>query len=351
MLEADVRLTLGELDLAAAFSVAPGETLAVLGPNAAGKSTLLRALGGLQRHEGRVTLAGRVLDDGPGRRHVHPERRNAGFVFQDHVLFPHLSALDNVGFGLRAKGLTKRAAAHEAAGWLSKVGLDGFAKHRPAQLSGGQRQRVALARALAIRPQLLLLDEPTASLDAPSRVGMRRDLAAQLAAFDGIRILVTHDALEAAALAQQLLILEAGKVVQQGSLPEVTARPRSAYVADLAGLNLLLGEADGGTVLLDSGAAVAAPSPLRGAVFVTVHPRAVALHRHRPEGTPRNVWAGTPVGVELLGDRARVQVLGDAPAPALVAEVTPAAVSALELDRGGRVWVSVKATELNVYPR
>ncbi len=350
MLQADVRLTLGELRLRVALTAGAGETVAVLGPNGAGKTTLLRALAGLLPHDGRTVLDGRVLDDAATGVRLPPERRQAGFVFQDHALFPHLSALENVAFGLRARGQGRRDARREAAGWLERVGLGGFESYLPDALSGGQRQRVALVRALAVRPALLLLDEPTSALDAGARVEIRHDLARVLSDYRGVRVLVTHDPVEAAALAGRLVILEEGAVVQTGTLAEITARPRSSYTADLAGVNLLSGRAGDGAVELDSGFALAAPGAQRGDVLVTVHPRAVALHRRPPEGTPRNVWQGVLAGAELLGDRARVRVEGLGGAPQLVAEVTLAAVSELGLQEPGPVWVSVKATELNVYP-
>jgi molybdate transport system ATP-binding protein len=337
MLQADVRLRKARLDLEATIDVQAGETLAVLGPNGAGKTTLLRALAGLEMYEGSVTLDGRPLDGLP------PEKRSCGFVFQGHALFPHLDVRSNIAFGL------SRADEAQADTWLERLGISDLGRRRPAQLSGGQRQKVALARALARRPRLLLLDEPTSALDASARVEVRRELARELDAFAGIRLLVTHDPVEAAALSTELLVLEDGKPTQRGTLAEVTARPRSAYVADLAGLNLLRGHAGPGLVTLESGVRLAAPGAPDGDVFVTVHPRAVALHRRRPEGTPRNVWPGEAAHVELLGDRARVQVLGGRDGPNLVAEVTPAAVDELQLDQGGRVWISVKATELTVY--
>lgn len=350
MLRAEIRLTRGGLDLNAGFEVASGETLGVLGPNGAGKTTLLRAVAGLEPHQGRVVLDGTVLDDEGAGIHVPPERRRCGFVFQDAALFPHLDVAANVAFGLRAAGGQRAGAREQAAGWLERLRISGLAQRRPSELSGGQAQRVALARALAVRPSLLLLDEPTAALDATARVEVRRELARELDAFPGVRLLVTHDPLEAAALAGRLLILEAGRVTQAGTLHEVTARPRTPYVADLAGLNLLRGHSEPGLVTLDSGTRLAAPGAPAGAVFVTVHPRAVSLHRRRPEGTPRNVWPAQATGVQLLGDRARVQVEGGEAGPSLVAEVTPAAVAELQLARGGEVWVSVKATELTVYP-
>jgi molybdate transport system ATP-binding protein len=322
------------------LSVGAGETVAVLGPNGAGKTTLLRALAGLVPIEGRVELDGQVLDDSAGRQHVPTERRRVGLVFQDHVLFPHMTVLENVAFGLR------RDATQVAKEWLDRSGLSDKAGAMPRELSGGQAQRVALLRTLATEPRLLLLDEPLSSLDVSVRAEVRRELSRQLRSFQGVRILVTHDPLEAMALADRLVVLEQGKIVQSGSPAEVTARPRSRFVADLAGVNLLRGQAQGDHIELNGGASLAAAEAGQGDVFAVIHPRAVALYLARPEGTPRNVWRARAEDLDLHGERVRVRLSGPVP---LVAEVTPSAVRDLQLASGAEVWVAVKATEIAVY--
>jgi molybdate transport system ATP-binding protein len=347
-LEARVELTLGQLQLDVDLTVATGELVVLLGPNGAGKTTLLRALAGLVPLDwGRVVLDGRVLEDAAAGAWVPTEQRPIGFVFQDYLLFPHLSALENVAFGLRARGLGRAEARRRARAWLDRVGLAAHAGARPRALSGGQAQRVALARAMVADPRLLLLDEPLAALDAATRSEVRRDLRRHLASFDGIRLLVTHDPLEAVALADRLVVLEGGRVTQTGSPAEVSAQPRSRYVAELVGVNLYRGRADGRNVRLADGGTVVAADIHHGEVFAAVHPHAVALHRRVPEGTPRNVWAGTADSLEVIGDRVRVRVAGTVP---IVAEVTPAAASELGLADGGQVWATVKATEVTVYP-
>jgi molybdate transport system ATP-binding protein len=288
-----------------------------------------------------------VLDDVARRIHLSPERRPIGVVFQDYLLFPHLSAVENVAFGLRARGMGTRDAHARAGSWLDRLGVGDCAEARPRTLSGGQAQRVALARALAVDPRLLLLDEPLAALDASARGDLRRDLKRHLASFAGIRIVITHDPLEALALADRLVILERGRVVQTGTPAEVTQRPRSRYVADLVGVNLLRGTATAGHVSLPGGASLQSADGADGEVFAVIHPRTVALHRARPEGSPRNVWRGRASTLDYQGDRVRVGVTGEMP---IVAEVTPAAVRELDLAEGGEVWVSVKATEITVYP-
>jgi molybdate transport system ATP-binding protein len=347
-LEAAMRLGLGTLDLWLDLQVEEGETVAVLGPNGAGKTTLLRALAGLVPIEsGRVLLDDRVLDDPARALHVAPESRPIAVVFQDYLLFPHLDALDNVAFGLRCRGTARRDARRRAQEWLARVGLDDRGGVRPAALSGGQAQRVALARALAVEPRLLLLDEPLSALDYRTRAELRHTLRAALDAFPGIRLLVTHDPLEAMALAARLVVLEKGRVVQMGSAAEIAARPRSAYVADLVGVNLFRGRAHGDRIALDGGAELTAPDAGSGDVFAVVHPRAVALHRRAPEGTPRNVWRAPIVTLDADGPRIRIRCGGAIP---IVAEVTRPAMEDLHLDQGGEVWVSVKATEIVVYP-
>jgi molybdate transport system ATP-binding protein len=347
-LEARVRLTLGKLELEVELAVATGELVVLLGPNGAGKTTLLRALAGLvPLEEGRVTLDGMVLDDVDGGVHVPTERRPVGFVFQDYLLFPHLSAVENVAFGLRARGLARAEARRRAADWLDRVGLAAHAGARPRSLSGGQAQRVALARAMVGDPRLLLLDEPLAALDAATRAVLRRDLRRHLASFDGTRLLVTHDPLEAIALADRLVVLEGGRVTQTGSPAEVSQRPRSRYVAELVGVNLYRGHAGDGAIVLEGGGRLVAAGGHRGEVFAAVHPHAVALHRRPPEGTPRNSWPGTADALETIDDRVRVRVAGAVP---IVAEVTPAAATELRLADGGPVWATVKATEVQVYP-
>ena len=347
-LSARVAVDLGTFALDVTLHVGAGEVVALLGPNGAGKTTLLRSLAGLAPlRSGRVAVAGHTLDDTAAGTRRAPEDRGVSMVFQDHLLFPHLDAVDNVAFGLRAHGMPARQAHEHALAWLARVGLADLARSRPHQLSGGQAQRVALARALAYEPDLLLMDEPLSALDVEARLAIRRELRGHLDAFTGPSIVITHDPVEAIALATRLVILEDGHIVQDGSIDDVTQRPRSVWIAGLVGLNLYRGHADGTTVRLPSDQQLVTATAARGDVFAAVHPTAVALYRDRPDGTPRNVWTGTIDGLDVHGDRVRVHVA--APLP-IVAEVTPAAVAALDLGVGGDVHVSVKATEVSIYP-
>lgn len=347
-LDALLRLRLGGFELEAALRVEPGQVAALLGPNGAGKTTVLRALAGLlPLTSGRVVLDGQVLDDTETGARVPAERRPLGMVFQDYLLFPHLSVLENVAFGPRARGAGRKVARQAAAAWLDRMGLSSMERVRPGALSGGQQQRVALARALATEPRMLLLDEPLSALDVSIRADVRRDLRRHLKESARVNLLVTHDPLEAIALADRLVVIEQGRIVQTGTPSEVAEHPRSAYVADLVGVNLLRGRASGGAVEVEGGGRLEVVGAERGDVFAVIPPRSVSLWRSRPVGSPRNVWRGRAGGLELMGDRVRVRV--DA-RPPLVAEVTPSAVAELELAEGIEVWVSVKATEVSVYP-
>jgi molybdate transport system ATP-binding protein len=348
-LHVDFRLQRGGLALEARFDVDDGETVALLGPNGAGKTTALFAIAGLLRiDDGKIALADRVLDGGPAGPFVPAEARRAGFVFQDHVLFPHLSVVENVAFGLRSRGEPKQSSLAAASRWLERVGIP-REHHRslPRELSGGQAQRVALARALATSPRWLLLDEPLASVDVSAKLDLRRELRDHLATFAGPRLLVVHDLADALSMADRIVVIEQGRVVQDGSIRELVHRPRTRYVADLIGLNCFYGVCRERVVRVGS-AAFTVASPLEGEVVVTVHPRAVALYRERPMGSPRNVWQAPVLAIEPTLDRVRVQLGGELP---IVAEVTPAAVHDLELSAGRQIWASVKATEAEVFPR
>ena len=346
---AQMRLALGTLHLDIDLTIEAGEVVALLGPNGAGKTTVLRALAGLQAIDaGRLIVDDHVVDDPVAGVFVPAEQRPVGVVFQDYLLFPHLSVLENVAFGPRSKGTAKAAARDRASAWLDRVDIAELAGQRPGKISGGQAQRTALARALATEPRLLLLDEPLAALDAGTRTSVRRDLRRYLHDFDGATVLVTHDALDALALADRVVILEAGTVTQAGTLSEVTTRPRSTYVADLIGMNLLRGRSTGTVVDLDGhpGHVITADHH-DGPVLALIHPNAVSLHRTEPEGSARNRWHEHITGFDLLGDRVRVRLQGEIP---LVAEVTPAAVAEMALTEGDTLWATVKATEITTYP-
>lgn len=348
MLDARLVVERGTFRLDLALRIGAGEVVALLGPNGAGKTTALRTLAGLTPlHAGHVTVAGRDLDRPDRRTWTPAERRPIGVVFQDYLLFPHLTALDNVAFGPRRHGVDRRRARDQAAGWLARMGLTEQARRKPRQLSGGQAQRVALARALAVDPALLLLDEPLAALDARTRLDLRAQLQHHLAAHAGATLLVTHDPLDALVLADRLVIVEHGQVVQEGDAATITAQPRTDYVARLVGLNLYRGRASGDSVRVGDGFVLHTTDRYDGDVFVAFPPAAVALHPRRPDGSPRNTWPATITGTQRHGDNLRIQLSGPIE---VAADVTPAAAAQLRLALGQPVWAAVKATETRAYP-
>ncbi len=356
-LRAAIGVDRGEFTLDLPLEIADGTTLALLGPNGAGKSTTVTTLAGLRPLDrGFIELAGRTLDQAEGPGHLHrfvpAERRRIGVVFQHYALFPHLDVIDNVAFGLRhgvADGrINKQHARASALTWLERLGVAEVADLRPAAISGGQAQRVALARALATEPDLLLLDEPLSALDVSTRADLRRTLRAMMHDFEGPRLLITHDPVDAFMLADRVCIIEQGRVVQTGAPDEIRAHPATPYVADLTGINLLDGTSDGTQVTTGSGAVLRVAASTTGPVMLAIRPNAVALYREAPHGSPRNTWASVVASLEPLGEAIRVQ-LGD-PLPIMV-DITPGAVAELGLAVGSSVWAAVKATEIGVSPR
>ncbi len=351
-LDARVVCARGGFTLDVAVHARPREVVALLGPNGSGKSSVLRVLAGLTPlRAGHVHVAGEAWDEPAHSVRLPAPRRRVGMVFQATLLFPHLSSRDNVAYGLRhatprrSRTLARRAAQE----WLELSGLADLADQTPAQLSGGQQQRVAIVRALATDPALLLLDEPLSALDAAASMGMRRFLRTHLSRFPGVTVLVTHDAIDALVLADTVVVLDAGKVSQDGTPTEVASRPRSAHVAALLGLNLVRGETDGRSVRTPTGAEVVAATGFgpHGAAFASFAPKDVTVTLEAPHGSARNVWSGRIIGVAPHGDAVRLQV--DGPVP-LLADITPQALADLSLDEGSSVWCSVKAVEVDLYP-
>jgi molybdate transport system ATP-binding protein len=351
------------------FGVAAGEVLAVLGPNGAGKSTALHVIAGLVRPDaGRVALGPRVLTDTANGVFVPTHDRRVGLLLQDALLFPHLSVTANVAFAPRSRsrrlGRGRRAAAAAAREWLGRVDALEFADRMPRQLSGGQAQRVALARALAAEPDVLLLDEPLAGLDVAAASAIRKLLRRVLARDGRAAVLVTHDVLDVLTLADRVLILESGAVVESGSVTEVLAAPRSRFGARFAGVNLVSGILDGDGVLGTRwgtrwyGAAGDDWDPTAGgdvtptgpavAVFT---PAAVSVYPDMPHGSPRNTVEVTVAELDTRGAAIRVRA-DEQPdgAPGLASDITAEAAAELRLAPGDRVYFSVKAQEVTLHP-
>lgn len=353
-------------ELDAELDVGHGEVLAVMGPSGAGKSTLLQALAGdLSVTGGEVRIGGDVLT-----RRRRPDRRRRGVVMlgQNPLLFPHLSARDNVAFGPRAGRMPRRRARTDADEWLWRVGLSGIGDHRPNELSGGQQQRVALARALATTPRLLLLDEPLTSLDVEAASDIRSLLREQLAFTMTPTILVTHDAFDAAALARRMIVIEDGEVTQRGAVRDVLARPATSFVASAAGLNRLPGTADDGVwtgssfgMPLTITSADSGPRPADGDEIVAVFRPADARIARAEETT----WTGalqvarSGADDETPGEwLARVERLEPAPGgarvhvsePLLAIDVPTAQIAALGIAPGDPVRVSVPPDAVRLIP-
>lgn len=338
------------------ITVAKGSVTAILGPNGAGKSTVLSVIAGLTRPDrGCVALNGRQLTDASRNLNVAPHKREIALLAQQPMLFPHLTVEANVEFAPRSTGASRRQARVTAGQWLAAVDAAELADRKPAQLSGGQAQRVAVARALAADPQLLLLDEPLAALDVGAAPAIRRLLRKVLAEPGLTAVLVTHDALDALALADRVVVIDGGRVVEEGPVREVLARPRSAFAARIAGMNLCAGVIEGPGVLRGSGGVLvhgsseeqAAVGERAVAVF---SPSAVAVYAELPGGSPRNRFEVTLGEIENRGAVVRLRGDDDGPYAGLMADVTPAAAVDLDLVPGSRVFFVVKATETAIYP-
>ncbi|MET3173924.1 UNVERIFIED_ORG: molybdate transport system ATP-binding protein [Arthrobacter sp. UYCu721] len=336
------------------LAVGPGETVAVMGANGAGKSTLLNVIAGLLHPDsGTAELDGRTLFDltaGRGQW-TAPHRRGTALLAQEPLLFPHLSVLENVAFGPRSAGASKAGARETALRWLAEVEATELQSRRPAELSGGQAQRVAVARALAAEPGLLLLDEPMAALDIHAAPLLRRLLKRVLA---GRRaIIITHDVLDALMLADLVVILENGRISEEGPTREVLRRPRSRFAAGLAGLNFVAGDITehglraGALNLYGQHHDVPGPLPAGQPGVAVFPPSAVSVFPSEAHGSPRNSFAVTITDLEPHGDGIRVRA-GDG--GQLSADITQAASADLGLAPGMEVYFVIKAGAVAIYP-
>ena len=352
MLRLEAATRLGNFDLDLVIEVPSGTCTALAGPSGAGKTTALRIAAGLLRPErGRVSCGEVTWLDTEAATNVPPDRREVGYVFQDYALFPNLSAWRNMAYGIDAPRAERETRARDL---LDRFGMAGHAHALPATLSGGERQRVALARALAREPRVLLLDEPLSALDARTRGRSRRELGAVLAAAEVPVLLVTHDFEEAAVLADEVAIVDGGRILQSGTATQLAASPSSAFVAELTGAVVLNGTArpEGGLteVVLEGGGRVTTTDLATGPVAVTMHPWDVSLEPRGAEavGSPRNRLPVTVVSLVALGNRVRVGLDGAQP---MVADLTEPAARSLALEPGTEVTATWKATATRIVTR
>ena len=351
-LEAKLAVTLGTFSLDLELAVESREILALLGPNGSGKTTCLDLIAGLRSPDrGRIVIDGAVVHDGAlGIDHA-PEERGVGFVFQDYALFPHCDVRENIAFGLRAKRASRAERERVVSEWLSRLDLDSLADRRISELSGGQRQRVAIARAVASGARILLLDEPFASLDATVRATVRSTLRAFLREIGLPAIVVTHDALDASVIGDRLAVLEAGRLVQVGTSEHLLAHPRTAFVADLVGINCYEAELAEGLGLKSARVGPVSfqvvADALAGSVHLAFAPSDVALADDSVSASFQNTLPARIRETRNLPDRVRVML--DAGIP-MAADVTREASVRMNLAAGMMVRAMIKATSIRVYP-
>ncbi len=383
MLTASFDTALGNFQLSLRFDAQAGKTTVLLGESGAGKTTVLRLLAGLlSPDQGEITLDGVRFFDSREHISVPPQERPFGYVFQDYVLFPHLTVFENVAFGLRSQHLPRKMIVQRIGEVLEQVHLVGLDRRKPAQLSGGQQQRVAIARALALRPKLLLLDEPLSALDVQTRREVRQELRRILAQLEITTVMVTHQYLEALLFGYQILVLEGGSILQQGNQRELLEHPHSSYIAELVGTNFFRGRLlrmesqaicrvqiqENGKQEFEIAATLEEDSSSKGEVreseeiFAVVEPRSITLSLLPPDGSALNVLRGEIVqilplerasggGATFQDGRIRVSILPESTSLPLVAEVTETSLLRLELSEGKSVYASFKATEARAYKR
>jgi molybdate transport system ATP-binding protein len=340
-LAAHITTTVGTVRIDAELTCGAGETVALLGPNGAGKSTLLAAIAGLRAiDDGYIRIESTSVDEPARAIFLPPEHRRVGVLFQDYLLFPHMTVRQNIAFGPKSLGIAPEGE------WIAALGLTDLLDHKPNELSGGQAQRVALARALATSPRLLLLDEPLAALDASTKQAVRAELRSFLQQFQHGTVIVTHDPVDALVLADRIVVLEDGRVTQEGPTAVVAREPRTEYLAAVLGVTLVRGVARNGVIACDAGGELITSVETDGTVVAVIRPQAISLHTGKPEGSARNVWRTSVTRVDAHGEHVRVDLAGP---PPLSAAITPAAVAELGIAPGREIWASVKATDVSVH--
>ncbi|MBU8820276.1 ATP-binding cassette domain-containing protein [Mycolicibacterium goodii] len=337
------------------LTVDDGEVVAVLGPNGAGKSTLLGLIAGLLRPDaGRIVVGGTTVVDTSHGTFVPPHSRGVAMLAQDPLLFPHMTVAANVAYAPRCRGHNRSQARSVAQHWLRAVGSADLADRRPSQLSGGQAQRIALARALAAEPKVLLLDEPMSALDVTAAPAMRRLLRDMLTADRRTAVVVTHDLLDALAMANTVIVVENGRIVQKGPVREVLAAPRSAFAARIAGTNLVTGTVTAPGVLETAWNTTISGTgdvPVGTSAVALFTPATVSVHLDAPHASPRNVIAVTIAEMDVHGSTVRIRGADQPDGSAgLSADVTAAAATDLDLAPGRQVYFVVKAHEVAIHP-
>ena len=351
----ELRARVEQRDAAFELTLDDGDVLAVLGPNGAGKSTLLSLIAGLLRpDDGRIVFGDTVVTDTATGAFVPPHARGVAMLAQQALLFPHLTVAANVAYAPRCRGRSRSQASTVAHRWLRAVDAEHLAPRKPAQLSGGQAQRVAVARALAAEPQVLLLDEPLAALDVTAAPAVRRLLREILRADRRTAVIVTHDLLDALAIANKVIIVEGGRIVERGPVRQILTSPRSEFAARIAGVNLVSGVViEPGVLRTSWGATVfgTGDAPVGSAVVALFQPAAVSVHLDAPHASPRNVIAATIAEMDLHGNTVRIRGAGQPDgSTGLAADVTAAAVADLDLTPGRDVHFVVKAQEVQLLP-
>jgi putative spermidine/putrescine transport system ATP-binding protein len=321
----------------ASLDIARGETLVLLGPSGCGKTTMLRIIAGLELPD----VGGKVLFDDKDMTSVPIERRNVGMVFQSYALFPNMSVADNIAYGLKIRGIRKDERAARVAELVALTNITGLENRRIDQLSGGQRQRVALARAVAIRPGILLLDEPLTALDAALRERLRGELNRLLRALGITTIYVTHDQAEAMELGDRIVVMRKGAIAQIGSPREIYFKPQNRFVAEFVGAaNIVEGPLDQGYLVLPGGRQPISGDATQPAAVAMIRPETIAII-----DVAGATLCGTIDSVSFIGDRQRMLVSGASDKP-----LTVDAPNTVEVRAGERVGLSIAPQAIRLLP-
>jgi ABC-type Fe3+/spermidine/putrescine transport system ATPase subunit len=351
MVICEIRKKLRDFELNIEFTLEK-ETMVIVGHSGSGKSATLRAIAGLLTpDEGRIEVDGQVFYSQDSKINVDPEHRGVGFLFQNYALFPHLTVLENVSYGLAARKVPKAEQIKRALDQLMALNIEEFRDSMPEELSGGQQQRVALARALVLEPNLLILDEPLSALDVTTRGKVRKELKKTLSSLQIPAIIVTHDYEDAISLGHKILVMDQGVVIQEGTPQELVANPRSAFVADFSGTNYFtadkIGELEGLVhyQVLGWGEPMLSVHHGQGELSLMIHPWDITLTKEKPVDKDRNIIFGQIVSLLIYGNRVRVDIEGVIP---LTIELLSREFEDLGLKEGELVYALVDPSFVHV---